>query len=184
MRTPEINAAPILWRVVMQGLGGNRTPCSSCPPLINGRNGVATLYRLTKRLAAVLSLPLTLHHSLAPRLQRRRMRDPETHKKDNVAPEVAFLSVAIIVLKMVYGLDGRRRCVDRDETRRMFGFDVDTGFLWTRKTRHVRCPFWKHTSNDSGDHQMGGSSLIRGRQCGSGVNRHGSTDGFAGRSRI
>ncbi|KAJ7638901.1 hypothetical protein FB45DRAFT_904216 [Roridomyces roridus] len=99
VRTPEVNAAPMLWRVIMQGLGGN-----------------PTLYRLTKRLAAVLSLPLTLHHSLAARLQRRRTRDPETHKKDNVAPEVAFLATGIIVLKMVYGLDGESRFpIDSDD---------------------------------------------------------------------
>ncbi|KAJ7507908.1 hypothetical protein B0H11DRAFT_1969266 [Mycena galericulata] len=92
VRTPEANAAPILWRVVNQGLGGS-----------------PTLYRLTKRLAAVLSLPLTLHRSLAPRLERRRGYDPETHKNDSVAPEVAFVATAIIVLKMVYGLDGELR---------------------------------------------------------------------------
>ncbi|KAJ6628704.1 hypothetical protein B0H10DRAFT_1988902 [Mycena sp. CBHHK59/15] len=90
--TPEVNAAPILWRVVTQCLGG--TP---------------TLYRLTKRLSNILSLPLTLHHSLAPRLQRIKSWDPESHKYDNVAPELAFLATGIIVLKMVYGLDAKPR---------------------------------------------------------------------------
>ncbi|KAJ7665533.1 hypothetical protein B0H17DRAFT_1336528 [Mycena rosella] len=92
--TPQANAAPILWRVVAQGLGG--TP---------------TLYRLTKRLSTVLELPLTLHQSLAPRLQPRtkKGRQHGSHLFDNVAPEVAFLAAAIIVLKMVYGLDGKSR---------------------------------------------------------------------------
>ncbi|KAF8195802.1 hypothetical protein K438DRAFT_1586954 [Mycena galopus ATCC 62051] len=92
VRTPEANAAPILWRVVTQCLGG--TP---------------TLYGLTKRLSTVLSLPLTLHHSLAPHLKRVKQRDPESHKFDNVAPELAFVVTGIIVLKMVYGLDRKER---------------------------------------------------------------------------
>ncbi|KAJ7129575.1 hypothetical protein C8R44DRAFT_908212 [Mycena epipterygia] len=95
--TPEVNAAPILWRTVTQCLGGS-----------------PTLYRLTKRLATVLSLPLTLHHSLAPRLQRIKARDPESHKYDNVAPELAFLATGIIVLKMVYGLDAKRSRLPAD----------------------------------------------------------------------
>ncbi|KAJ7276485.1 hypothetical protein B0H12DRAFT_1215015 [Mycena haematopus] len=92
VRTPEANAAPILWRVVTQCLGG--TP---------------TLYGLTKRLSTVLSLPLTLHHSLAPRLKRVKQNDGESHKFDNVAPELGFVVTGLIVLKMVYGLDGKER---------------------------------------------------------------------------
>ncbi|KAG6911180.1 hypothetical protein DXG01_003047 [Tephrocybe rancida] len=90
--TPEANAAPILWRVVSQGLGG--TPM---------------LYRLTKRLGQILSLPLTLHHTLAPGLEKRRTYDPERHVYDNIAPEVSLMAIGIIVLKLVYGLDGRTR---------------------------------------------------------------------------
>ncbi|KAJ6515804.1 hypothetical protein C8R45DRAFT_888912 [Mycena sanguinolenta] len=92
VKTPEANAAPILWRVVIECLGG--TP---------------TLYGLTKRLSAVLSLPLTLHHSLAPRLKRVKQNDGESHKFDNVAPELGFAVTCIIVLKMVYGLDAKER---------------------------------------------------------------------------
>ncbi|KAJ7180182.1 hypothetical protein C8R43DRAFT_1084171 [Mycena crocata] len=98
VRTPEVNAAPILWRVVTQCLGGS-----------------PTLYKLTKRLSAVLSLPLTLHHSLAPRLPRIKARDSESHQYDNVAPELAFAATAIIVLKMVYGLDGKPRLPNDSE---------------------------------------------------------------------
>ncbi|GLB33896.1 hypothetical protein LshimejAT787_0107800 [Lyophyllum shimeji] len=90
--TPEANAGPILWRVISQGLGG--TPM---------------LYRLTKRLGQILSLPLTLHHTLAPGLKKRKSYDPERHIYDNVAPEVSLIAAAIVVLKMVYGLDGRTR---------------------------------------------------------------------------
>ncbi|KAF8076486.1 hypothetical protein FPV67DRAFT_1558944 [Lyophyllum atratum] len=90
--TPEANAGPILWRVVSQGLGG--TPM---------------LYRLTKRLGQILSVPLTLHHTLAPNLEKRRSFDPERHIYDNVAPEVGLIATAVVVLKMVYGLDGRTR---------------------------------------------------------------------------
>lgn len=70
---------------------------------------VATLYNLTKRLAYILSLPLTLHYSLAPNLKQVDKRDPSSHKYDNVPPEVAFLATCIVVLKMVYGLDGKIR---------------------------------------------------------------------------
>ncbi|KAF7301745.1 hypothetical protein MIND_00740100 [Mycena indigotica] len=90
--TPEANAAPILWRVVSRCFGGN-----------------PTLYRLVKRLAARLSLSLTVHHSLAPPLRRVKDYDPESHKYDNIAPELAFTATCIIVLKLVYGLDGKRR---------------------------------------------------------------------------
>jgi len=88
--TPELNAAPILWRTVLY-LGG-----------------APILYKLTKRLAHILSLPLTLH-TLAPDLKRDSKRDPDNHKYDNVPPELAFLATCIVVLKMVYGLDGKTR---------------------------------------------------------------------------
>ncbi|KII95103.1 hypothetical protein PLICRDRAFT_202168 [Plicaturopsis crispa FD-325 SS-3] len=89
--TPELNAAPILWRTV-QYMGG--TP---------------TLYDLTKRLGSTLSLPLTLHNSMAPMLEQLQKRDPESHKYDNVPPELAIVATVIIVLKMALGLDGRPR---------------------------------------------------------------------------
>ena len=72
-------------------------------------SSAATLYNLTKRLAYILSLPLTLHYSLAPNLKQVNKRDPSSHKYDNVPPEVAFLATCIVVLKMVYGLDGKIR---------------------------------------------------------------------------
>ncbi|KAG5648986.1 hypothetical protein DXG03_000335 [Asterophora parasitica] len=90
--TPEANAAPILWRVVSQGLGG--TPM---------------LYKMTKRLAQILSLPLTLHYTLAAVAGKFGEHDAERHVHDNVAPEVALMATGIVVLKMVYGLDGRPR---------------------------------------------------------------------------
>ncbi|TFY79057.1 hypothetical protein EWM64_g4955 [Hericium alpestre] len=89
--TPDLNAAPMLWRVV-RALGG--TP---------------VLYDLTKTVAHVLSLPLTLHNTLAPALPQDKARDPARHIYDNVPPEVALAATVVIVLKMVYGLDGRVR---------------------------------------------------------------------------
>ncbi|OAX44565.1 hypothetical protein K503DRAFT_678715 [Rhizopogon vinicolor AM-OR11-026] len=90
--TPELNASPVLWRVVHQCLGS--TP---------------TLYRLAKRLGHILLLPLTLHHTLAPSLQRVAPGDPESHLYDNIPPELALMATAIVVLKLVYGLDGKTR---------------------------------------------------------------------------
>jgi RNA polymerase I-specific transcription initiation factor RRN7 len=67
------------------------------------------LYKLTKRLGKALSLPLTLHHTLAPSLEQRKKGDPQSHKHDNVPPEAVLTAAAILVLKMVYGLDGDNR---------------------------------------------------------------------------
>ena len=69
----------------------------------------AMLYMLSKRLANVLSIPLTLHSSLAPRLSKRRGGDPDRHQSDNVPAEVGLLATVIIVLKMVYGMDGNEK---------------------------------------------------------------------------
>lgn len=71
------------------------------------------LYKLSKALGHVLSLPLVLHHTLAPRLARTKDEDGDSHKYDVVPPELALMVVVLIVLKMVYGLDGRPRCVRR-----------------------------------------------------------------------
>ncbi|KAH9853495.1 hypothetical protein C2E23DRAFT_107671 [Lenzites betulinus] len=90
--TPELNAAPILWKSV------------------RALQGTPTLYVLTKSLARLVSIPLTLHRSLAPALVRTKKRDPTFHKQDNAIPEVALVSAAIVVMKMVYGLDGSPRC--------------------------------------------------------------------------
>lgn len=68
------------------------------------------LYSLTKRLGDVLSLPLTLHYSLSPDLVRLAKSHPGSHKYDNVPPELALAITTVIVLKLVYGLDGTRRC--------------------------------------------------------------------------
>lgn len=95
--TPEANAGSILWRVV-KAMGG--TP---------------TLYVLTKRLASILSIPLTLHSSLAAGLPRMKKHDPLHHQFDNIPPEVGLMAACIVVLKMVYGLDGRPRSPKDEE---------------------------------------------------------------------
>ncbi|TRM67736.1 hypothetical protein BD626DRAFT_479667 [Schizophyllum amplum] len=97
IHVPEANAAPVLWRVTKY-MGG--TP---------------VLYHLTKRLAGVLSLPLTAHRSMAPGLEAVKKHDPESHDYDDVPPEVALLAATIVVLKMVYGLDGNMRTADADD---------------------------------------------------------------------
>ncbi|KAF9652177.1 hypothetical protein BDM02DRAFT_3089587 [Thelephora ganbajun] len=86
--TPEANVAPILWRAV-RALAGS-----------------AVLYNMSKKLAQILSLPLVLHNISAPRLKGLKQN---VHKSDNVPPEVALISTAIVVLRLVYGLDGRTR---------------------------------------------------------------------------
>ncbi|KAH9482730.1 hypothetical protein JR316_0004830 [Psilocybe cubensis] len=88
---PEINAASILWRITKE-MGGT--------PL---------LYRLAKRVASVLSVPLTLHWTLAPGLAKLKPSDAFRHHYDGVPPEASLLGALIIVIKMVYGLDGTTR---------------------------------------------------------------------------
>ncbi|KAH9943461.1 uncharacterized protein BXZ73DRAFT_40601 [Epithele typhae] len=89
--TPEMNAAPILWRAV------------------RSLQGTPVLYALAKRLAHILSIPLTLHRSLSPALMKQKKRDPTYHIHDSAVPEVALIACAIVVLKLVYGLDGNAR---------------------------------------------------------------------------
>ncbi|KAF7793654.1 hypothetical protein EIP86_004769 [Pleurotus ostreatoroseus] len=93
--TPECNAAPLLWRAV------------------RSLEGTPSLYSYAKQLSSILSLPLTLHYSLAPKLKRIKQIDPEHHKYDNAPVEVSLVAVVIVVLKMVYGLDGKKR-IPRD----------------------------------------------------------------------
>ena len=63
----------------------------------------------------MLSLPLALHHTLSPRvaLVKEKDEDLDSHKYDNVPPELALLVAVVIVLKMVYGLDGQTRYVSK-----------------------------------------------------------------------
>jgi RNA polymerase I-specific transcription initiation factor RRN7 len=82
----------------------------------------AVLYNLGKTVAHVLSLPLALHHSLAPGLEHVKDDEPDSHKYDDVPPELGLLIAVIIVLKMVYGFDGRRRCVRGQASARLFLF--------------------------------------------------------------
>ncbi|KAI0719577.1 hypothetical protein C8T65DRAFT_706255 [Cerioporus squamosus] len=89
--TPEMNAPPILWQAV------------------RALQGLPTLYVMTKKLARVVSIPLTLHRSLAPELVRKKKKDPAYHKHDSAVPEVALVAAVIVVMKMVYGLDGKPR---------------------------------------------------------------------------
>jgi RNA polymerase I-specific transcription initiation factor RRN7 len=107
--TPELNASPVLWRVVQQCLGGTRMFPEVTNHACNEYFFLATLYRLAKKLGHILSLPLTLHHSLLSTLRRIAPGDPEFQLYDNVPPELALVATAIVVLKLVYGLDGKLR---------------------------------------------------------------------------
>ncbi len=71
------------------------------------------LYNLGKTVAHVLSLPLALHHTLVPRHAHLKDDDLDNHKYDNVPPELALLVAVIVVLKMVYGLEGQPRYVSK-----------------------------------------------------------------------
>ncbi len=65
---------------------------------------------LAKRLARLVSIPLTLHRILVPALKRTKKKDPAFHKYDSAVPEVSLAATVIVVMKMVYGMDGKSRC--------------------------------------------------------------------------
>lgn len=70
---------------------------------------IAVMYMMAKRLALDQCLPLALHSSLAPGVRRVKGNEPRGHVSDSVPVEVKFMSGLIIVMKMVYGLDGQPR---------------------------------------------------------------------------
>lgn len=70
---------------------------------------VAVTYDLVKRTCRQLSLPMTLHHSLAPGLEKIKDRDSDSHQYDNIPPEVGVFAALVLLMKMVYGLDGQSR---------------------------------------------------------------------------
>ena len=76
---------------------------------------LAVLYTMSKKLAQILSLPLVLHNISAPRLRGLKQNDPKFHKSDNVPPEVVLISTVIVVIRLVYGLDGRTRYAPCDD---------------------------------------------------------------------
>ena len=103
---------------------------------------LAVLYNMSKKLAQTLSLPLVLHNISAPRLRGLKQNNPRVHKLDNVPPEVAFISTAIVVLRLVYGLDGHARYVFRDESLPMLIVTRPLGFPLTLRTQLAPSPNW------------------------------------------
>jgi RNA polymerase I-specific transcription initiation factor RRN7 len=68
------------------------------------------LYVMAKRLANVRSVvPLTQCGAIAPGLPKIKASDVMRHVSDNAPVEVQCMATLIIVLKMVYGLDGKAR---------------------------------------------------------------------------
>jgi len=66
------------------------------------------LYVMAKRLASVRSVPLT-QCGAAPGLPKIKASDVMRRVSDNAPVEVQCMATLIIVLKMVYGLDGKAR---------------------------------------------------------------------------
>jgi hypothetical protein len=91
---------------------------------------IATFYILTKKLLRLLDLPLTLH----PTLEKRR---PERHKHDRIPPELGFVCAALVVLKMMYGPDGKARLALLFVAK---GIDIDQG-----SDQQVVFRIWKST---------------------------------------
>ena len=103
-----MNAAPILWKAVCNLQGTRRWSVRSVHTC--SHRYVAPLYVWAKRIARLVSIPLTLHKILVPALKRTKKEDPAFHKHDNAIPEVSLVATVIVVMKMVYGMDGKSRC--------------------------------------------------------------------------
>lgn len=104
VRVPESTGASILWRLT-KAMGCTRKW------IISPGNGevddeiIAVLYMMTKRLASMRSMALTLHGAIGPRLPTIKASDVMGHVYDYAAVEVQWMALLIIVLKVVYGLD-------------------------------------------------------------------------------
>lgn len=57
----------------------------------------------------MLSLGLSFHGSSVLSLSSTRRGDADSQKHDNAPPEISLVATAIVVLKLVYGLDGKQR---------------------------------------------------------------------------
>ncbi|KAF8138412.1 hypothetical protein EV363DRAFT_1393864 [Boletus edulis] len=113
---PELNTAPVLWRVVQE--------CFCGTPM---------LYVLTKRVGSMLSLGLSLQGSSA--LALSGTADSQRH--DSVPPEISLIATAIVVLKLVYGLDGKPR-LPRSSDDAACAFPALTEFLGAiKEANHV-----------------------------------------------
>lgn len=64
---------------------------------------------MAKQLSKILQLPLSVSYALAPALERAKGSDPEHKMYDHVPAELGFVAGTILILKMVYGLDGVER---------------------------------------------------------------------------
>ena len=69
----------------------------------------ALMYVMAKRIGIDRNVPLGLHSSLTPGVRRVKGNEPRGHVFDSVPVEVKMMSVLIMVMKMVYGLDGQTR---------------------------------------------------------------------------
>ncbi|KAG8865225.1 hypothetical protein FRB96_000115 [Tulasnella sp. 330] len=116
---PEMNAAPIFWRAVhvFKGSGMYDATWGRVYMIALNRHIKATrsfsavLYSMTKALAAILELPLTLHRILAPKpvVQNHRYKAVKSQRGDHAPPELSVIATVVLAIKLVYGLDGRSR---------------------------------------------------------------------------
>ncbi|KAL5508308.1 hypothetical protein ACEPAH_5927 [Sanghuangporus vaninii] len=121
--SPELNAAPVLWRAVRH-MGG--------PP---------SLYAVSKALAQHLELPLTINTVMAPPLSKQSRRDPTSHKSDNIPPELALVATVIIALKLIYGFDDGKQVTpkeDWDPAHTMPALEVYIDHLQTLATSEIK----------------------------------------------
>jgi RNA polymerase I-specific transcription initiation factor RRN7 len=71
---------------------------------------------MTKILADMLRIPLTLHPSLSPLAVNTSGKSLNVQVGDNIPVEIALICAVILLLKLLYGLDGRPRRVYNRES--------------------------------------------------------------------
>lgn len=113
---PEMNAAPIFWRAVHVFKGSGTYASTVFQPThgkSNSRWFQAVLYSMTKSLAAILELPLTLHRVLAPKpaAQSHKYKAVKSHLGDTAPPELSVIATVVLAIKLLYGLDQKSRSV-------------------------------------------------------------------------
>ena len=66
---------------------------------------------MTKVFADMLRISLTLHPSLSAPAIDASGKSLSMQKGDNIPVEMAFICTVIMLLKLIYGLDGRPRSI-------------------------------------------------------------------------
>lgn len=109
IEVPEANAPHILSRGIdALHLSGQRYSSAAFSYL---SVQTAVFYHMAKVFADMLRVPLTLHPSLSRRAINSSGKSLIVQIGDNIPVEMSLISTVVLLLKLLYGLDGRSRYV-------------------------------------------------------------------------